>query len=126
MKSKLLSCLLPVLLLAGCASANFTAGRDFDSSAVSRIAKGKTTSAELLAWMGAPYNKTINSDGSQAWMWLYSQGKSHAQSYVFTMDVKTEMTGKQLVATLRGEVVQDFVFTDGPMGGGQIASGVGM
>jgi outer membrane protein assembly factor BamE (lipoprotein component of BamABCDE complex) len=102
-------------LFTGCATATFVTGRDFDSSKVSQITKGKTTAAELTAWVGVPYSKSVNSDGTERWMWLYTQGKSHAQSYVFSMDVKTEMTGKRLSVTLRNGVAEDFSYTDGPM-----------
>jgi hypothetical protein len=124
MKTKLLACLI-IALCGGCATATFTTGRDFNSAYVSSIEKGKTRSSDLVAQMGAPYSKTVNSDGSQTWQWLYSNGKTHAQSKIFSMDVKTEMTGKQLITTLRNDVVENFSFTDGPLGGSQINSGLG-
>jgi outer membrane protein assembly factor BamE (lipoprotein component of BamABCDE complex) len=124
MKTKLLACLVAALL-SGCATATFTAGRDFNTSYVSSIEKGKTRSSELIGMMGAPYSKTVNSDGSQTWQWFYSNGKSHAQSYMFKMDVQTQMTGKQLIATLRNDIVENFSFTDGPLGGSQMGAGIG-
>jgi hypothetical protein len=102
-------------LFAGCASATFTTGRPFDISKVSQIAKGKTTAAELRAWMGEPYSKSVNSDGTEHWLWLHAVGKSHAQSYVVSVKVKTESVGKRLNVTLRDGIVDDYSYTDGPL-----------
>lgn len=117
MKTKPLASFLvfSLVVLAGCATATFVTGRDFDTSKISLLVENKTTAAELIEYFGQPYGTSITGDGSEVWSWLYSHGKSHAQSYVFSMDVKTEMTGKRLTVTLKNGVVQKFSFTDGPL-----------
>ena len=77
--------LVVVTLSWGCA----TSGRDFDSTRVSQIEKGKTTRAEIDQWFGAPAARnTITGDpggtvlrytyvyAKATWAGASSQGKS--------------------------------------------------
>ena len=107
--------ILAALLLAGCATATMHSGRNFDTTNVSKIAKGVTTVAQVEAWLGKPYSTSTNADGTERLSWFYSETSSHAQSYVVTMNVKTETTGKRLTIQARDGIVRDFSFTEGPV-----------
>ena len=118
MKKKFFTSLLGLacaLALSACATATFTSGRDFDTSKVSQIVKTKTTAAEMVAWFGPPSQKSVAADGGEVWAWFFTQSKSHAQSYIISMDVKTQTAGKKLTATLRDGIVQTYTFSEGPM-----------
>ncbi len=117
MKSKLvlLFGLAIALALSACATATFSTGRDFDTSKVAQIEKSKTTAAELVTWFGPTTQKSVATDGSEVWTWFFTQSKSHAQSYIISMDVKTQTAGKKLAATLRDGIVQTYSFSEGPM-----------
>jgi outer membrane protein assembly factor BamE (lipoprotein component of BamABCDE complex) len=109
--------LLFAALLSGCATASFETGRRFDASKVSSIQKGQTTKAEILAWFGEPYSKTVSGEDGEMWIYLHSQGTSKAKSMVFTVDVKTEGTSQKLDLIFRGEKVVNFTYSGGPMPG---------
>lgn len=109
-----LACALAFLV--GCASADFSFGKDFDSSRVSAIAKGKTSAQELLQIIGqAPHQKSILGDGSEVWVWSHAVGESKATSVIITTSVKTTMTGKTLTVKLRDGVVENFSYSEGPV-----------
>lgn len=63
------------LLAAGCATAEV--GRKFDTEAADRIEIGKTTEAEVLAWLGEPLQKTIMPNNQKIFVYNYikSQGR---------------------------------------------------
>jgi hypothetical protein len=112
---------LPILALSiclglfmGCATSTFSTGRDFDMARVQQISKGKTTSAEMIAWFKEPVQRTVTNDGAESWTWTFTTVRSHAQSYVLTMDVKTQTNVKRLTAVLRDGVVETYSFTEGP------------
>jgi hypothetical protein len=80
--------------LGGCATSHFTAGRDFPSASVASITKGKTTTIELKLLFGEPYAKSAVSETDEKWIYTYTNGSAHAQSYVVTMKVTTTDTQK--------------------------------
>ena len=104
--------LIPLLLLAGCA----TSGRDFDITSVQRIEKASTTRGELEQWMGKPMAVGFDGDGNQTATWLYTKAKSQPQSFIpiagaFVGGV--DVRQKQLIAVFdeRGVVI-DFNYND--------------
>ena len=48
--------------LTGCATSNYTVGRDFSSASVAQIQKGKTTTSEVVALFGEPFAKSAVSE----------------------------------------------------------------
>lgn len=105
---------LAIAMLAGCATSTVTTGRDFDTTKVPQIEKGKTTDAELTAWLGAPYQKAVLGDGSEIWTWSFMTNKARAQSYVVSTNVKVDTVSKRLLATIREGVVESYSFTAAP------------
>lgn len=98
--------------LSGCATSSYTVGRDFMSTNISQIVKGKTTSSELVALVGEPYTKTVLSETDEKWIYMYSAGTAKAQSYVFSMDVQTTGTQKTLDVLISEGVVVNYAYTE--------------
>lgn len=110
------------LALGGCATSHFTAGRDFSSANVASITKGKTTTAELKSLFGEPYAKSPVSETDEKWVYTYTNGSAHAQSYVVTMKVTTTGTQKTLDVLIRNDVVINYTFSEGPAPGATTAT----
>jgi outer membrane protein assembly factor BamE (lipoprotein component of BamABCDE complex) len=49
-----------------------TTGKDFDSSKVKQIVKGRTTAEEIVAMFGTPYTKQPDADDGEKWVYFYS------------------------------------------------------
>ncbi|MNP32969.1 hypothetical protein D3C76_1261770 [compost metagenome] len=109
-------------MLGACATSHYTAGRDFPSASVSSITKGKTTTTELKALFGEPYTKSAVSETDEKWIYTYTSGSAHAQSYVVTMKVSTTGTQKTLDVLIRDEVVINYTFSEGPAPGSSTAT----
>ncbi|ARB26462.1 hypothetical protein HX787_30650 [Pseudomonas tolaasii] len=103
--------------LGGCATSNYTAGRDFPSASVASITKGKTTISELKSLFGEPYAKSAVSETDEKWIYTYTYGSAHAQNYVVTMKVTTTGTQKTLDVLIRNDVVINYTFSEGPVPG---------
>ncbi|CAG9297070.1 outer membrane protein assembly factor BamE domain-containing protein [Celerinatantimonas diazotrophica] len=104
------------LLLSGCATSNYSVGRDFPSQEVQQIVKGKTTQAQILAMFGKPYSKSALENNQEKWVYLYSHGTSHAQSYLITMSVTVKGHRKMLDVLFKDGVVENYSYLedDGP------------
>lgn len=118
MKRFLLFNLIIVLMIGfiGCAfTNNFSHGRDFDTTKVKEIIKGKATQQEVLNIFGAPFIKTVVSANEEKWMYTYYSGQACAQSYVVT--VKSEVTGtmKTLDILFKDSIVSNYSYNEGPM-----------
>lgn len=109
-------------LLGACATSHFSAGRDFSSANVASISKGKTTTAELKALFGEPYTKSAVSETDEKWIYMYTSGSAHAQSYVVTMKVNTTGMQKTLDLLIRNDVVINYTFREGPAPGTNTAT----
>ncbi len=115
--------LLPIVFLGlclclwGCATAQSTAGRDFDSSKVSQIVKGKTTSDEIFAMFGTPYSKQPEVDGGERWLYSYATATAHAQAGLFgSMSTTTTGYKKNLnIIINKDKVVVNFTLDEGPL-----------
>jgi outer membrane protein assembly factor BamE (lipoprotein component of BamABCDE complex) len=110
------------IALSGCATSHFTAGRDFSSANVSSITRGKTTTSELKSLFGEPYAKSPVSETDEKWVYTYTHGSAHAQSYVVTMRVTTTGTQKTLDVLIRNDVVINYTFSEGPAPGSTTAT----
>ena len=110
------------LLLGACATSHYTAGRDFPSASVASITKGKTTTAELKALFGEPYMKSAVSETDEKWLYTYTSGSAHAQSYVVTMKVTNTGKQKTLDVLIRNDLVINYTFSEGPAPGSSTAT----
>lgn len=59
------------LVFCGCSTVQSTSGRDFDSSKVSQIVKGKTTSNDILEMFGRPAYKQPEMDDAERWSYSF-------------------------------------------------------
>ena len=109
-------------VLGGCATSHYTAGRDFSSTNVASITKGMTTTAELKSLFGEPYAKSAVSETDEKWIFTYTNGSAHAQSYIVTMKVTTRGTQKTLDVLIRNDVVINYTFSEGPAPGTMTAT----
>jgi len=100
--------------VAGCATSSYSVGRDFSSQDVSKIVKGKTTSADLVQLFGEPFTKTVISETEEKWIYTHASGTATAQSYVVTMKVESKGNQKTLDVLLKNGIVTNFAFTEGP------------
>lgn len=114
---KLIAAIGMCIALGGCATSHYTAGRDFPSASVTSITKGKTTTSELKSLFGEPYAKSAVSETDEKWIYTYTNGSAHAQSYVVTMKVTTTGTQKTLDVLIRNDVVINYTFSEGPAPG---------
>lgn len=114
---KLIAVMGMCVALGGCATSHFTAGRDFPSASVASITKGKTTTTELKSLFGEPYAKSAVTETDEKWIYTYTNGSAHAQSYVVTMKVTTTGTQKTLDVLIRNDVVINYTFSEGPAPG---------
>jgi outer membrane protein assembly factor BamE (lipoprotein component of BamABCDE complex) len=114
---KLITAICMSVALSGCATSHFTAGQDFPSANVSSITKGKTTTAELRSLFGEPFAKSPVSETDEKWVYTYTNGSAHAQSYIVTMKVTTTGTRKTLDVLIRNDVVINYTFSEGPAPG---------
>ncbi|MCM8560791.1 hypothetical protein ACLE2W_11745 [Pseudomonas shahriarae] len=119
---KLIAVMGICVTLGGCATSYYTAGRDFPSASVASITKGKTTTAELKSLFGEPYAKSAVSETDEKWIYTYTNGSAHAQSYVVTMKVTTTGTQKTFDVLIRNDVVINYTFSEGPAPGSTTAT----
>jgi hypothetical protein len=90
MKPLLLSILLSVLMLAGCAST----GAKFDLSKVDTIKPGVTTSSDLEKMFGLPWSKKMQTDKTTKCVWQYTRAQlgGIAEQQVLTVFLKSDGT----------------------------------
>jgi outer membrane protein assembly factor BamE (lipoprotein component of BamABCDE complex) len=124
MNMKAAAVLLLTLLIAGCAdpkpadtaksTTTVRRGRDFDSSKVKDIQKGKTSTQEIIQWFGQPYAKKIVSTNQVGW--LYSWRQSTVTVNRSGATVKGQETGfrKRLELLIGDDVVMNYTFEEGP------------
>jgi outer membrane protein assembly factor BamE (lipoprotein component of BamABCDE complex) len=111
--SKYIFYILIVFAVSGCATSNFTAGRDFNIENVKEIVKGETTTDDLLSLFGEPYSKTVMSNTDEKWFYFYTNTTSKATSYIVSMDVETSGTQKALDVLISEGTVSNYTFNDG-------------
>jgi hypothetical protein len=107
--------LLIPLLIWGCATATSTAGRDFDSSKVSQIQKGVTTTSQILSWFGEPYNKQVASASEVKWHYGWAQATANATAAPFGVrTVDTKGIKKNLWLFIKDDIVVNYTYEEGP------------
>ncbi len=77
---------------------------------------------ELKSLFGEPYAKSAVSETDEKWIYTYTNGSAHAQSYVVTMKVTTTGTQKTLDVLIRNDVVINYTFSEGPAPGSTTAT----
>lgn len=70
--------IIAALLLSGCV---YT-GTNFDESKLVNVHKGETTKQKVISYFGNPSTTTVDSDGNELLMWIYSIGMGHARTRV--------------------------------------------
>jgi outer membrane protein assembly factor BamE (lipoprotein component of BamABCDE complex) len=70
--------LLTLIFLIGCA----TSGRKIDPGKLSQIKEGITTEAEVVNSLGAPWMKTLGSDGKTTMLYQYTKVKNRAANFI--------------------------------------------
>ena len=101
--------------VAGCASS----GKDFDSTKVTSIQKGKTTESDLVQMFGEPQQRMTDADGSQHLTWRFSEAKANGASFIPVYGMfagGSSGTDKSLMVTVANGVVTDFQSTQGTTG----------
>ncbi len=99
--------------VTGCATSTYSYGREFDTSKVPLIEKGKTTMQQVHDWFGEPFTKTVAGSDGETWVYYHTKGKATAQSVVFSTSVQTTGTTQQLQVYFTNGIVQNFTFTNG-------------
>jgi outer membrane protein assembly factor BamE (lipoprotein component of BamABCDE complex) len=108
--------LLAGICFSGCATSTATSGRDFDSSKVSQIQKGVTTTEQLVQMFGPPYSKTVKSETDEEWSFQYAVATAQARAGVLgDMKVNTVGHQKTLSVLVRDGVVINYTFNEGPI-----------
>lgn len=105
MKKIALLIAIPLFLMA-CATAE--RGRKFDTSQVNKIEVGKTSEAEVLAMMGAPYRTTVMTDGSKELVYGYAQ----ASGNMFARKIETSLD-KAVISFDKAGIVKSIERTGG-------------
>jgi len=101
---------LCAFLVIGCAT---KIGRDFNTSYISQIVRGKTTKAQVRENIGIPKSVTTTSAGE---MWLYQQfeGGNYFENMGAALGMsELKSKHKSLTITFDGNLVKDFSYTKG-------------
>jgi len=105
--------LIMFLVLSGCATSNYSIGKEFSSDNVTNIKRGQTTTAQLLEWFGEPFSKTVISGTDEKWIYMYSSGTATASSGLLSMKMESKGTQKTLDILISNGVVVNYAFTEG-------------
>lgn len=106
--------LIGVLLLGGCASATSISGRDFDTSKVPLIQKGKTTQSEIVAWFGQPFTKSVSGADGEIWTYFYSTAHAKVKG-VIKIEVLTTGITRKLDVLFKNDKVENSTFSETPI-----------
>ncbi|WP_423186774.1 outer membrane protein assembly factor BamE domain-containing protein [Alishewanella sp. d11] len=110
---KILTTLFILLMLTGCATANYELGNPINPENVAKIENGKTTKQELISLFGEPYTKTPLSSTQEKWIYTYINTTAKAQSYVVTMKVDSTGIQQTLDLLIENGVVLNHTFVNG-------------
>jgi len=100
--------------LVGCATRTNTSGSDFDAAKISSIKKGVTTSAELTALLGQPYNKSVKSEDEVIWDYFWARSTNTTSMGWTSPTITIEGYKKKLEVLLKHDVIVNFTFNEGP------------
>jgi len=101
------------LVLAGCATSNYSVGRDFPDEKINKIVKGQTTAQDLAQLLGEPFTKTVISANEERWVYTYSSGTAHAQSCFVPLKVETTGKNKTLEILMQDGIAANFSYYQG-------------
>ena len=96
---------ISVLVIVGFSAGCVSTGRDFDTSQVSTITKGKTTESEMIQRFGEPQTRSTSASGDQILAW----SSGHAQGGF--MGIGRSSSLSRLQATIHDGVVTDYNMT---------------
>jgi predicted small secreted protein len=114
--SKTIECfflLLVLAVLAGCGTTK-TTGRDFDASKIHDLKKGATTSDELIALLGQPLTKSVESANGAVWEYSWKKATSRTTTSSNGAVIKTEGDLKTLQVLIKNGVVVNYTYKDDP------------
>ena len=99
-------------MLAGCASA----GNKIDPDAVSKIEKGVTTKAQVIALLGNPMSVSLLGDGREMLFWSYARTRLKGATFVpvvglFKGGSNTNTNAVQVLLN-KDKIVEDFTSND--------------
>jgi hypothetical protein len=105
---------LACLILMGCATRTDTAGREIDTSKISEIKKGVTTSDELISLLGNPGEKSVKSEDEV--VWKYDWIKSTSRTTMGWTGPNVDVNGyqKSLQVLLKNGIVVNYTINEGP------------
>jgi len=89
-------------------------GRDFDTSKVKNIQKGKTTTQEIIQWFGQPYAKKIISTNQIGWLYAWRQSTVTVSRTANTAKGRESGYKKRLDLLIADDVVLNYTFDEGP------------
>jgi outer membrane protein assembly factor BamE (lipoprotein component of BamABCDE complex) len=116
MKLTFTGIVLVLLLLSGCATGTAIVGRDFDSSKISQIQKGVTTSSQIQNLLGEPYKKEVISPTEVKWTYFWSHQKLAVVTWSATSPTTYmgQRIRKALWISIKDDVVVNHTYEEGP------------
>lgn len=93
---KVIFMILATMILAGC----MTMGSQVGANKLAQLHTGTTTEAQAQMTLGAPNQKTINSDGTVTWSYLYAHAKVSGATFI------------PIVGAFIGHTTSDYTKTD--------------
>jgi len=116
---------LAALLIAGCATpepastpksstSTIRRGRDFDTSKVKDIQKGRTRTAEIIQWFGQPIATKIVSTNQTGWLYAWKQSTIRVSRTTSTAKGRESGYQKRLELLIADDVVMNYTFNEGP------------
>lgn len=106
-----------VLMVSSCATSTYEHGRDFSDANVKNIIKNQTTIEDVKNAFGEPSTIINGTDDRLTWGYTYINSTAHAQSKIFTMDVKSSVKSKLLTIVFKSGVVASYTYSNSGMPG---------
>ena len=105
---------LACLILMGCATRTDTAGREIDTSKISEIKKGVTTSDELISLLGNPDAKSVKTEDEVVWKYEWIKSTSRTTMGWTGPNVEVDGYQKSLQVLFKNGVVVNYTINEGP------------
>jgi outer membrane protein assembly factor BamE (lipoprotein component of BamABCDE complex) len=105
---------LACLTLMGCATRTDIAGSEFDTSKISEIKKGVTTSDELVSLLGTPGEKSVKTEDEVIWKYEWIKSTSRTTMGWTGPNVVIDGYQKSLQVLIKNGVVVNYTFNEGP------------
>jgi hypothetical protein len=115
MKLIFLSIALLTLLLGGCTySTTYLSGGEFNSSVVSRIQKGVTTTSQILHWLGEPFYKGPVSATEITWLYTWARPTGNPNVVPFGhRNIGNSGYKKTLWLFIKDDIVVNYTYEEG-------------